>query len=394
VAALSTTPSAPWKVLIVPEWHPWPEAPVEGSWIREQARAAGLLNEVVVLTTRPGPARAWPRFAIGERVEDGVRTVRVRYSAHPVPKLSFLVRLRAMSLGVARLEAEGFRPDLVHAHVFSAGLPASFLARRVGVPLVVSEHYTGFPRGTLSRWDRFVARIAFRRAALVCPASADLGRHLTRLAPRARIRPMPNVVDTDVFTPAGARPPAERNRLVNVASLHDKKGHEYLLEALERILRRRRDVHLTIVGHGPRRAELEHLAAELGVSPAVRFAGARRREEVAVLLREADVFVLPSLWENAPHAVIEAFAAGLRVVASDVGGVAELMDPEAGTVVPAGDSEALAAATLAALEDPRPLDPHEVSRRARERFGAQAVARLWTDVYDELLAGARTATTR
>src|ERR687897_659458 len=101
-------PERSWRVLIGPEWHPVPEAPVEGSWVRG------------------------------------------------------------------------------HARVFSAGFPAAFLARRAGVPLVISEHYTGFPRGTLSRWDRFVARAAFRRAALVCPDSADLGRHPARLEPRAR----------------------------------------------------------------------------------------------------------------------------------------------------------------------------------------------------------------
>ena len=387
-------PERSWRVLIVPEWHPWPEAPVEGSWIREQARAAGLYNDVAIVTTRPGEARARPRFSIGEDVEEGVRTVRVRYSSHVVPKVSFLLRIRALSLAMARLAEGGFEPDLIHARVFSAGYPAGFLARRAGVPLVISEHYTGFPRGALSAWDRLVARAAFRRAALVCPDSADLGRHLARLEPKARIRPMPNVVDTAVFSPGPARPPGERRRLVNVASLHDKKGHEHLLEALRRIREQRPGVELTIVGDGPLRSSLERMASDLGVADAVTFAGMRGREEVAALLREADVFVLSSLWENAPHAVIEAFASGLRVVATDVGGVSELMDPDAGALVPPADPEALAAATLAALDDPRTLDTEAVARRTRERYGAEAVGRRWTELYSELLADGREATTR
>lgn len=372
-------------MLIVPEWHPWPEAPVEGSWIREQARAAALNNDVALITARPGERRLRPRFEVGERVEEGVRTVRVRYSDHPVPKASFLVRVRALSLGLARLRREGFEPDVIHARVFSAGFPASFLARRAGVPLVISEHYTGFPRGTLSRWDRLVARWAFGRAARVCPDSADLGRHLAPLARGTRIQPMPNVVDTAVFAPGPARAPGERRRLVNVASLHDKKGHEYLLEAVGKIRESRPDVELTIVGDGPRRAELERMAADLGVQESVRFAGMRNREEVAELLREADVFVLSSLWENAPHAVIEAFASGLRVVATDVGGVSELMDPEAGVLIPPADAQALATATLAALDDPRTLDVHAVAERARERYGAETVGRRWTEVYSEVI---------
>ena len=59
-----------WKILITPEWHPWPEAPVEGSWGTEQARAAALSNEVAILTTRPGPSSLRPRFTLQDTEEE------------------------------------------------------------------------------------------------------------------------------------------------------------------------------------------------------------------------------------------------------------------------------------------------------------------------------------
>jgi L-malate glycosyltransferase len=382
---------------MVPEWHPWPETPNEGSWGREQTAAVAALHDVATLTTRPGSRALRPRYELSDEIEDGVRTVRVRYSSSPLPKLTTLVRLRAMLLGARKLERSGFKPDIVHAKVFSAGFLALFLARRFHVPLVLSEHYTGFPRGTLSWWDRLIARITFTRADVVCPDSADLGAHLRALARTARIRPMPNVVDTAAFAPAAAEPRAEPRRLVNVASLDDKKGHEYLLEAFAKLVPEYRDLRLAIVGGGSRRTELEALAGRLGVRERTRFLGAQPKDAVAELLREADVFVLSSLWENAPHVVIEALATGTPVVATDVGGVSELVTDADGVLVSAGDPAALAAGIREVFAAYGRYVPHELARRARERFGHERVGRLWSDLYREVResrAHARDATRR
>jgi glycosyltransferase involved in cell wall biosynthesis len=374
------------NVLITPEWHPWPEAPVEGSWGREQAAAAALFNEVAILTTRPGAGALRPRFELSDSVEDGLRTLRVRYTQQPLRKASFLVRLRAMFLGLRELRKSGFTPDVIHAKVFSAGFPSVFLARRLGVPLIVSEHYTGFPRGSLSRYDRLIASITFRAADLVCPDSQDLGGYLKALQPRARLRAMPNVVDTRVFRPGEVRGNDGPVRLLNVASLHDKKGHEYLLEALARLRREGEDVVLDVVGDGPRRDELEALARRLGIQDQARFLGIKSSGDVAALMRGSDVFVLPSLWENAPHVVLEALASGLPLVATDVGGVSELFSEDEGVLVPAADPERLALAVRDVSARRSEYSPERLSRHARERFGHERVGRLWTEVYGEVVA--------
>ena len=368
----------------MPEWHPWPEAPSEGSWGREQTVAVSALHDVATLTTRAGLRSMRPRYEITDGVENGVRTIRVRYSSNPLPKATTLVRLRGMVLGARRLAASGFTPDVVHAKVFSAGFLALFLARSFGVPLVLSEHYTGFPRGTLSRWDRLIARITFTRAAIVCPDSADLGTYLSAVAPKARVVPMPNVVDTSAFTPGEARRQVVPHRLISVASLDDKKGHRYLLEAFEALRAEQDQLELDIVGAGPLRAELEELAHRLGVMDRTRFLGAQPKEAVAELLRGADVFVLSSLWENAPHVVIEAIATGLPVVATDVGGINELLAETDGVLVPARDSEALARGILEVIRGYPRYDPHDLARRARERFGHERVGELWSQLYCEV----------
>jgi glycosyltransferase involved in cell wall biosynthesis len=100
-------------------------------------------------------------------------------------------------------------------------------------------------------------------------------------------------------------------------------------------------------------------------------------------MRRADFLVLPSLWENAPLAAIEALACGLPVVGSRVGGIPEIVGERAGLLVPPGDPDALAAAIREMSERHRDYDSGELAQETRRRFGFEAVVRAWADVYDE-----------
>jgi glycosyltransferase involved in cell wall biosynthesis len=120
-----------------------------------------------------------------------------------------------------------------------------------------------------------------------------------------------------------------------------QKALDVALEAVARA----GGVSLVLAGEGERREELEARAARLGLGARVRFLGAQSRERVLELLRAADALVLSSAWENFPHTVVEALAVGTPVLATDAGGVAEVVEHERnGLLVPAGDAEALAAA--------------------------------------------------
>jgi len=293
-----------------------------------------------------------------------------------------------------RLRREGFRPDVVHAHVYSAALPALALGRLNGAAVAVTEHYTGFQRDLVRGVDRLVARVAFQGADVVAPVSEELLVHLRRIAPRARYRVMPNTVDTGAFTP-GERgrhgPPA---RLLTVGALAEKKGHAYLLEAVAELAGRGHDVALDIVGDGELREELERRTRDLGLTEKVRFLGERPKPEVAELMRTADLFVLASLHETFGCVLIEARASGLGAVATRVGGVPEVLDPKAGTLVAPRDPSALAEAIERELD--RRLDRGELARTAEERYGYEAFARMWTEVYSEVLSrrGSTSSATR
>lgn len=380
------------RVLVVPKWYPWPERPVFGLFCREHARALATRHDVVVLASLATPDPPFKAFALEDAVEDGIRTLRVRYRRPFLRPAAMAFQLAGMLVALRRLRREGWRPDVVHAHVYQAGPPALALGRASGAKVAVTEHYTGFQRGLVTGYDRVLAKRSFERAGVVAPVSEELAGHLRALAPGAQIEVVPNVVDVEAFTP----PPAEKaagRRLLNVAALAEKKGHRYLLEALVQVP----DTTLDVVGDGELRTTLERLAATLGISDRVFFLGEQSKAEVARLMREADLLVLPSLAENLPVVLIEAQASGLPAVATDVGGVSELIDDRAGVLVPPADPEALAAAIAATLDRLPGFDAQALAARARERYGYDAICARWTEIYSALRSSSagstRSATT-
>jgi glycosyltransferase involved in cell wall biosynthesis len=367
------------KLLVVPKWYPWPDRPVFGAFCREHARALATQHDVVVLASLATPRPDFAIFRLEDAIEDGIRTLRVRYRRPFLRPASMGCQLLGMLAAWRRLRREGWQPDVVHAHVFEAAPPALVLGRLSRAPVTITEHYTGFQRGLVTGYDRMLAKWAFERADIVAPVSEELAGHLRKLAPRATFEVVPNVVDTEAFAPSGEPRPAGE-RLLNVAALADKKGHRYLLEALRDLPH----ATLDIVGDGELRGDLDRQANTLGLGNRVHFLGERSKQEVAELMRDADLFVLPSLAENLPVVLIEAQARGLPAVATRVGGVSELVDDAAGEIVAPADPPALAAAIRTALA--RDFDGAALATRARDRYGYDAIRDRWTAIYERLLA--------
>ncbi len=366
------------RVLVVPKWYPWPEQPAFGIFCREHAAALATRHDVVVLASLFTPDADFPIYRLTDEVEDGIRTLRVRYRRPRLRPLSLVCQLIGMLAAIRVLRREGWKPDIVHAHVYTAALPALAIGRLVKAPVVVTEHYTGFGRGLITGYERLLARIAFEQADLVAPVSDELAGSLRKLAPRARLVTVPNVVDTEAFAPGPSRAAHTPARLLNVAALAEKKGHTYLLAAIARLP----EVALDVVGDGELRERLERRVAELGLSDRVSFLGERTKAEVADLMRDADLFVLPSLAENLPVVLIEAMASGLPAVATAVGGVPEMLDRESGALVPPADDTALAAAIHETLA--REFDPAAMAATARQRYGYATISARWTELYSEL----------
>lgn len=171
--------------------------------------------------------------------------------------------------------------------------------------------------------------------------------------------------------------------VLTVARLDPQKGIVYLLRAAAEIP----DVVFAIAGDGPERDSLHALARSLGLEDRVRFLG--HRQDVPALLAACDVFVLPSLYEGLPLSVLESMAAGIPVIATDIGGTREAVrDGETGTLIPACDASALASAIRATLADLSKARQLAFNARAyvQTEHSASAMVRRVSRLYDEMLA--------
>jgi len=256
-------------------------------------------------------------------------------------------------------------PDVVHTHASKAGVLGRAAARAAGVPVVLHSvrgwSFYAAPPGPL-RWlaiacERWAARLSVAQIAVSRAVAADglragIGADRPYVVIRSGIdlaafaRPAAIAARADLGIPAGA------TVVGAVLALVPAKAPLDLVAVARRLLRSGRDVHVVVAGDGPLRPALTAAIAGAGLAGRFHLLGARR--DVAALYPLFDVVVLPSRWEGLPRVAVEAVAAGVPVVATDVGGVGEVVIPGVtGRLVCAGDVAGLADAVLAVLADPR-----------------------------------------
>ena len=254
--------------------------------------------------------------------------------------------------------------DVIHAHLTYAATWAAIVSRLTGIPSVATLHVAPPASGRAAIRDRLMRFVLNRWSARVVTVSDALRRqYLDRGGIDAqKVVTVYNGIEVARFRKDANRVAPSGSRLVvTVSVLRQGKGIDVLLRAIAAVP----DAVFLIVGDGPMRAEWEELARTLGVADRVRWTGYRR--DVDAILPDCDLFVLPSLDDAFPTVLLEAMAAGLPVVASAVGGIPEIVQPDVtGLLVPPADPQRLAGAISDLLADPQ--------RTARMRRCAQLIA--------------------
>lgn len=370
------------NVLFVTTAYPTEASPVAGIFVKEHARAAADHVDVTVLHLDRSQAHSGvPTLS---RVEgEDLPTWRVTYAWSPTP-LSVAAHFAAAARGFRAVRRSGFRPDVLHAHFFLAGVPAAMLGRLTHTPVVVTEQWSIFLPDdpmTLTQPLRAAARFAYGQAKIVLPASDALRRGIEAQGIHAHFEVVPNVVDTSLFGVDGG---TRNGRLLAVGLLYEAKGYEYLLEAVSLLRADGRDVDLDVIGDGPGRHDYTGLASDLHLDGHVVFHGLVPKPEVAQRMRDASLFVLTSRYDNNPCVLIEAMASGLPVVATAVGGIPEVVDERSGILAQPRDPRAIADAIGSALDRMGTWDRNAIASSAAERFGREAIGRRLADVYSHV----------
>lgn len=298
-----------------------------------------------------------------------------------------------------RREILRFQPDLIHSHLLHANLVSRLVELTLGarVPLINTVHSVFETQSralrTLVRITRNVPKLttfvsqrakesylesgltAGKRASVVYNG-VDVGRFCRDASVREEVQ-------------AEFALPLSSQIVLAVGRLEPAKDIPNLMEAFSNALRRCPDMYLLIVGEGSQRRLLEKLANQLRLDCRVRFVGAR--SDIPRLMSAADIFVLSSAWEGFGLVVAEAMSAELFVVATDCGGVREVLG-SCGRLVPPGEPEALADALASSAEMDVP-SRRAASVAARERivagFSMHRVVEKWAHLYEDVCTSGR-----
>jgi glycosyltransferase involved in cell wall biosynthesis len=377
------------NVLLIPSFFPTRREPWPGSYVREYARSLALQHHVTVVypqQLRSSGVGDQPFFN-EELLEPQIRFVNYSYSQ--LPKSWVLSYLAAFRKVWRRIRSE-WKIDVIYAHVvMPAGLAALMLGRLLRIPVILTEHW-GPTRDLLKepstppKLHYAMLKYVYRKVDYLSAVSGSLADEIYEIFGATVDGRLYNPVDCSVFYPAKTGQASRRVLCVTRGRGDPRKGLPNLFAAWKIVAQRAGGaVHLDIVG--PDTDKLRPQIQAAGIEKTCRVFPWTPASELAPLMRNSALVVIPSRYETFARSGVEALACGVPVVATKCGGPNEYVEEGTGVLVPTNDPEALAAGILAGLRREDFLPPEELARRTRERFSYEAVCQRFTEVAQTLV---------
>lgn len=373
------------KIAVISRYFPSSGEPWQGRSAYQTLRFLARSADVqVFFPNAQYPSLLRPRSRMYEALDSSYATPDVKVSYYDYPALP-LVSRPFNGWTAARVllpHVRSFAPDVIFNYfLYPEGFTALQIGKMLRAPVVVEA--IGSDINDISdRISSALTRTVLRGADMVAAVSEDLRQKAVDMgAPAEKTRTVRNGCDLAVFhvrdqlsTRKSLQIVSDIEVVVYIGRLDLKKGLRELVKAASVLHSQRPLMHVYLVGAGPDRSLVENLIEAAGAASYIHLPGACAPDDVALWMAAADVVTLPSYMEGSPNVVLEALACGRPVVATNVGGIPELLTSECGFLVPPRDSSALAQAMASVLD--RRWDPNAISAKT---------SRSWDTVAAELL---------
>ena len=375
------------NILHILSWFPTPDDPTLGNFCVRMIDALPEECHSVILSVCDGKDMTKP-FEVKEI--QGAHHTHVQIYIRP-PKVNAIRKLKMLRMyqvGLKYIKKHFFEPDLVHLHVaYPLGQVALLWEKLFGCKYVMTEHWTIYqPQNKdvlVGRLKKKIVKIA-NNAELIMPVSLDLQHCMEGHGVHNRFQVIYNLVNTDIFR-LGEAKTENKKHLLHISTLRDEaKNFSGILRVIEKLKQQRNDFELHVI-HDYEAPEFKAFVAEHHLTDCVIFHGKKTSAEVAEAYQKADFFVLFSNFENLPCVIVEAFASGVPVLSTSVGGIAEIVSDERGILIPQGDEEALLQGMNQMLDHCREYDREAIRDYAIKTFAAQNIGRQIFEVYKEVV---------
>jgi glycosyltransferase involved in cell wall biosynthesis len=375
------------NVLHLLSWFPTPDDPTLGNFCVRMIDALPEDCHSVILSVCDGKNMT-KSFEVKEI--PGAHHTHVQIYIRP-PKINAIRKLKMLRMyqyGLKYIKRRFFKPDLIHLHVtYPLGQVALLWKKLFGYKYVLTEHWTIYqPQNKdvlVGKLKRKIVKIA-NNAELIMPVSLDLQRCMEGHGVNNRFKVIFNLVNTDIFK-FGAPHTSSKKRILHISTLRDEaKNFSGILRVVERLRQQRDDFELHVI-HDYDAPEFKAFVKEHHLDDCVIFHGKKTSAEVAEAYQQADFFVLFSNFENLPCVIVEAFASGVPVLSTSVGGIAEILSPERGILIPQGDEDALLQGMIQMLDHSSEYDHQAIRDYAIKTFAAQNIGQQIFEAYKKVV---------
>ena len=384
-------------ILFIPSWYPSSDAPLSGTFFREQAEMfAEVGHKVGVLhaTFYHLPSATWlkgPSRSISMTVENNLTVVRASKRLfqpgplHNIPSVyrSFVRSHEKLALKMYdAYKAVHGPPDIIHAKATMWGaVLAKAIAEREKIPYIVTVHSSIFARNIVGPREQITARSALESANRLLSVSGTLANDLERILgiQASNFTTVPNMIDVEKF-PYTPLPENSTFTFGYMANMVPDKGHRTLLQAFKEV----KNARLLLAGDGPLRKQLQELASAYGMDDRVEFVGTVPREKAYEFFQGIDAFVHPSRYETFGIVLIEALSTGRPIVATRCGGPNDIVRKEDGLLVDVDDVDGLAEAMRSMIN--LEWDTQIMRNGVEARYTKSAIRNQLMDVYADVFS--------
>ncbi|MBR5081782.1 MAG: glycosyltransferase [Bacteroidales bacterium] len=375
------------NILHLLSWFPTPDDPTLGNFCIRMIDALPEDCHSVILSVCDGKNMT-KSFEVKEI--KGAHHTHVQIYIRP-PKINAIRKLKMLRMyqyGLKYIKKRFFKPDLIHLHVaYPLGQVALLWKKLYGYKYVITEHWTIYQpqnKGVLvGGLKKKIVKIA-NNAELIMPVSLDLQRCMEGHGVHNRFKVIYNLVNTDIFRLGGTQT-ENKKHILHISTLRDEaKNFSGILRTIERLRQQRDDFELHVI-HDYDALEFKAFVKEHHLEDCVIFHGKKTSAEVAEAYQQADFFVLFSNFENLPCVIVEAFASGVPVLSTAVGGIAEILSPERGILIPQGDEDALLQGMNQMLDHSSEYNRQAIRNYAIKIFAAQNIGQQIFEAYKEIV---------
>lgn len=358
-----------------------------GLFVQRHAEAVALYNDVSVVYVQPDD-NAREKYEIvndndGKDTIHSVSTIRVYYRKSWSKIVSLFRFFRANKLALKQLP----KPDIIHVHVLTRlGLIAWWQKIVHGTPYIITEHWSRYlPGNDFSGFLRKrLTRFVVKHASAVTTVTDILAEAMRNHGLNNRNYVIvPNVVDINVFKPVKHDNPIPK--IIHISCFENKsKNITGLIDALSILENKNVDFQCVFIGNGIDYNEVRAYSKKLKKQENISFTGVLEGDAVAGQLASGDFLVLSSNYETQGVVLLEAFACGLPVVSTNVGGIPEIVNESNGILVPPQDAEKLADAIHVMISKYHEYDPDALRDSIIKKFSNESVGKLLDNIYKKI----------